>query len=122
MHGVMLWNNSAEEFAWERIERDGALVRYDVVLERVSALYTWQDNRCDAEFIASLPAAKSHLPVATGYGTATLFWMAKHKLQRFFAIYNFIVTIIMYVLDLRNWLSSIVPAQYKILLSPCCVT
>lgn len=76
----MLWNNSPGQLAWERIERDGALVRYDVIQEQVSALYTWQDNRCDADFIASLPPAQSHLPVHTGYGTATLFWMAKNKL------------------------------------------
>ncbi|GJQ85007.1 hypothetical protein Trydic_g3669 [Trypoxylus dichotomus] len=82
MHGVMLWNNSEEQLAWERIERDGALVRYDVIQNRVTALYTWQDNRCDADFIASLPSAKSHLPVHTGYGTATLFWMSKHKPEK----------------------------------------
>lgn len=79
MHGVMLWRNEADAKPWERVERDGSLIRYDVVQEKVSALYTWQDNRCDAEFIASLPKARSHLPAYSGYGITTLFWMAKHK-------------------------------------------
>ena len=75
----MLWNNADGLPAWERIEKEGSLVRYDVVQDRVSALYTWQDNRCDTDFIASLPPSRSHLPVHTGYGIATLFWMAKNK-------------------------------------------
>lgn len=78
MHGVLLWNNK-EGKAWERIERDGALVRYDVVQNRVSALYTWQDSRCNSEFINSLPTPQSHLSAYSGYGIPTLFWMAKHK-------------------------------------------
>ncbi|XP_025833717.1 sedoheptulokinase-like [Agrilus planipennis] len=78
MHGVMLWNNEGEG-AWERIERDGTLTRYDVVQDKVSALYTWQDNRCDSDFLSSLPKSNSHFPLCSGYGTATLFWMAKHK-------------------------------------------
>lgn len=78
MHGVMLWN-SENEPAWERIERDGTLIRYDVAQEKVSALYTWQDSRCDSEFIKSLPLPESHLSTYSGYGIATLFWMAKYK-------------------------------------------
>lgn len=79
MHGVMLWKHEENEQAWERIEKDGVLIRYDVIKEKVSALYTWQDNRCDPEFIESLPKPRSHLPTYTGYGVATLFWMAKNK-------------------------------------------
>lgn len=76
MHGIMFWNNTN---AWERVEKDHNLIRYDAVAEQVSALYTWQDNRCDPEFLANLPAPQSHLYTCTGYGAATLFWMAKNK-------------------------------------------
>lgn len=79
MHGVMLWNNTADERAWERVEKNGSLIRYDVLQDKVSALYTWQDTRCDTAFIKSLPPSESHLQTYSGYGVATLFWMAKHK-------------------------------------------
>lgn len=79
MHGVMLWNNADGQQAWERVEKDGVLVRYDIKQDRVSNLYTWQDSRCDPKFLASLPKAHTHLPTYTGYGAATLFWMAKNK-------------------------------------------
>lgn len=76
----MLWNTTAEDKAWEPVTRDdGTLVRYDVRQDRVSALYTWQDSRCDQEFLAGLPAPQSHLATYTGYGCATLFWMARNK-------------------------------------------
>lgn len=78
MHGVMLWKNRPR--AWEKVEReDGSLIRYNVVLDRVSSLYTWQDSRCDASFIASLPEPHSHIATCSGFGTATLLWIARHK-------------------------------------------
>lgn len=79
MHGVLLWKDESESKAWERIEKDGVLIRYDIVRDKVSALYTWQDSRCDTNFLSSLPQARSHLPTYTGYGVATLFWMARNK-------------------------------------------
>lgn len=80
MHGVMLWSNDGQNKAWEAINRDdGSLIRYDVVVDKVSSLYTWQDSRCDTDFLASMPLSNSHLPTFTGYGCATLYWMAKHK-------------------------------------------
>lgn len=79
MHGVMLYNNRDGAQAWDRVEKDGVLVRYDIHKDKVSNLYTWQDSRCDSAFIASLPKAKTHLPTYSGYGVATLFWMSKHK-------------------------------------------
>ncbi|KAJ8947007.1 hypothetical protein NQ318_019088 [Aromia moschata] len=74
MHGIMFWKNEEGRMAWDMIEKDKS-VRYDVVQGRVSALYTWQDNRCDPEFLASLPKPQSHLNVSSGFGTATIFWM-----------------------------------------------
>jgi sedoheptulokinase len=72
----MFWNQAR---AWERVEKDNNLVRYDVVQGEVSALYTWQDSRCDPAFLATLPVPRSHLRVYTGFGVATIFWMAKNK-------------------------------------------
>lgn len=78
MHGVMLWKNDPNQKAWEIVEKERN-VRFDVRKDRVSALYTWQDSRCDPSFLAALPAAQSHLRVSTGFGCATLFWMIKNK-------------------------------------------
>lgn len=82
MHGVMFWKNDGEDDkAWERIDRDKN-VRFDVKVDRVSALYTWQDNRCDPAFLKTLPVPESHLNVSTGFGIPTMFWMAKNKPEK----------------------------------------
>jgi len=47
--------------------------------EDISQLITWQDGRCSADFLSSLPKPDSHLSVATGYGCATIFWYMKHR-------------------------------------------
>lgn len=78
MHGVMFWKYEEGIVAWDMVGKDKS-IRYDVISDRVSALYTWQDNRCDPRFLASLPTPHSHLNVSTGYGTATIFWMNKNK-------------------------------------------
>nr|XP_023027508.1 sedoheptulokinase-like [Leptinotarsa decemlineata] len=78
MHGVVFWKNDEEKMAWEVVEKDTS-VRYDVCQERVSALYTWQDNRCSPCFLSTLPTPESHLNISTGFGNATIFWMQKHK-------------------------------------------
>lgn len=65
--------------AWEKVEKDGALIRYEAIRERMSALYTWQDTRCKPDFLESLPKPDSHLKCYSGYGCATLLWMLKHK-------------------------------------------
>lgn len=51
--------------------------RYET--EDVSALYTWQDGRCSAEFLATLPKPDSHLRLSTGHGCATIFWLSRNK-------------------------------------------
>ncbi|XP_044753729.1 sedoheptulokinase-like isoform X2 [Coccinella septempunctata] len=78
MHGVMFWQHKSSK-AWERIEKDGMLVRYDVKPDQVSNLYTWQDNRCTREFLDTLPKPDSHLRVYSGFGIATMFWMIKNR-------------------------------------------
>lgn len=91
MHGVMLWKNDPGQKAWEIVGKEKS-VRFDVVKDRVSALYTWQDNRCDPVFLAACPPPKSHSRVATGFGCATLLWMVKNRPERL-ANYNCAATI-----------------------------
>ncbi|XP_072944814.1 sedoheptulokinase-like [Epargyreus clarus] len=78
MHGVVLWRNGA----WEKIEKDGVVIRFEATRENMSALYTWQDTRCKPEFLESLPKPDSHLNCYSGYGVATLIWMLKHKPEK----------------------------------------
>ncbi|XP_049876251.1 sedoheptulokinase-like [Pectinophora gossypiella] len=78
MHGVVLWKSGA----WEKIEKDGVVVRFEGIRENMSALYTWQDVRCKPEFLDSLPKPDSHLKCYSGYGCATLLWMLKHKPEK----------------------------------------
>lgn len=44
-----------------------------------SQLITWQDGRCNSDFLATLPAPNSHLSLATGFGCATIFWYMRHR-------------------------------------------
>ncbi|XP_030754440.1 sedoheptulokinase-like isoform X2 [Sitophilus oryzae] len=81
MHGIMFWKNDNDQKAWEIVGKEKS-VRFDVVKDRVSALYTWQDNRCDPAFLASIPAPQSHLRIASGFGCATLFWMVRNKPEK----------------------------------------
>ncbi|KAI5638450.1 sedoheptulokinase [Phthorimaea operculella] len=78
MHGVVLWKAGA----WEKIEKDGVVVRFEGIRENMSALYTWQDTRCKPDFLESLPKPDSHLKCYSGYGCATLLWMLKNKPEK----------------------------------------
>ncbi|XP_044015057.1 sedoheptulokinase-like isoform X2 [Aphidius gifuensis] len=80
MHGVTLWKNPE---ALNHHQNDGHTFKLDIDRDNVSHLYTWQDSRCDKNFLMTLPVSKSHLPVHTGYGCATLFWFAKNKPEKF---------------------------------------
>lgn len=72
MHGVTFWKNI------ERNKEDG-IFKLDISRDQVSNLYTWQDGRCDPEFLKSLPNSESHLAIHTGFGCATLFWFSRNK-------------------------------------------
>jgi sedoheptulokinase len=96
MHGVVLWKQGS---AWGYQGGD-ALIKITNLdnqafyqpTERlelstqasgsVSAVYTWQDNRCTPAFLSSLPHPESHLGLSSGFGIPTLFWMAKNKPER----------------------------------------
>lgn len=68
--------------AWDKIEKDGAVIRFEATREKMSALYTWQDTRCKPDFLKSLPKPDSHLKCYSGYGCATLLWMLKNKPEK----------------------------------------
>ena len=78
MHGVMLWCNKEDKKAWDCTETYMGC-RYEIPKENVSALYTWQDTRCDPAFLETLPVPQTHLPTYSGYGCATLFWISKNR-------------------------------------------
>ncbi|CAG9788839.1 unnamed protein product [Diatraea saccharalis] len=78
MHGVVLWRDGA----WEKVEKDDVVIRFEAVRNNMSALYTWQDTRCKPEFLESLPKPDSHLKCFSGYGCATLLWMLKYKPEK----------------------------------------
>ncbi|XP_015787085.1 sedoheptulokinase [Tetranychus urticae] len=72
MHGCILWANSPWIY-------DETRHVYSVKSNSISNLYSWQDQRCDSQFISSLPKSKS--PLATGFGSATIFWLQKFQPQ-----------------------------------------
>lgn len=72
MHGVMLWSG--------KNQNKGQLQDAMQSFTPHSNLYTWQDQRCSQEFLDRLPAQSDcHQTLSTGYGCATLFWLAKHR-------------------------------------------
>ncbi|XP_032072376.1 sedoheptulokinase [Thamnophis elegans] len=73
MHGVMFWE-AGKGGTWT--ESGG---RWTFRPDKVSHLITWQDGRCSPHFLSSLPAPRSHLSVASGYGCATVFWLLKNR-------------------------------------------
>ena len=70
MHGAVFWKRTE---AWIRNDCG----RFEA--SNVSQLFTWQDSRCDEDFIADLPKADSHQKIASGMGVATIFWLQKNN-------------------------------------------
>ena len=48
-------------------------------VKQTSPVYTWQDGRCSADFLSTLPVPESHLRLSSGYGCATLFWILQNQ-------------------------------------------
>ena len=48
-------------------------------VEKHSNLITWEDQRCDEEFLKSLPKSQCGNDVSTGYGLASLLWLQKEN-------------------------------------------
>lgn len=74
MHGIVLWKSKS---GCEWLSEDHEIIRF--IPKDVSQLITWQDGRCSADFLSSLPKPDSHLSVATGFGCATIFWYMKQR-------------------------------------------
>ena len=84
MHCCVLWN---QELMW----RDQS--NYQLNYEAFSDNYDWTDGRCDDEFLKTLPVPVSyHDRINSGYGTATLFWLAR-KHPQYLARFNRSTTI-----------------------------
>nr|XP_039247948.1 sedoheptulokinase-like isoform X1 [Styela clava] len=86
MHGCVLWNSDDQT----NVENDG-------IYYPCSNLITWQDQRCDSEFILSLPVPEKCVPVSTGFGCATMFWLRKNS-PEILSKYNCAGTIMDYVI------------------------
>ena len=74
MHGLVLWKKAD-------IRKADESYGYGLAnqFSKISHLYTWQDGRCSSDFLSSLPPPRSHLRMATGFGCATIFWLARHQ-------------------------------------------
>lgn len=89
MHGLVMWTKQSGNAS----DQNSSLSSSSAVCKALSCrftelsnLYTWQDGRCSAEFLSSIPTPESHLRIATGFGCCTLFWLRRHEpgcLERF---------------------------------------
>ncbi len=59
MHGVVYWSSNSSRTP--------------------SHLITWQDQRCDAEFLATLPKSSTTSALSSGFGLATTIWLARQQ-------------------------------------------
>jgi sedoheptulokinase len=75
MHGCVFWKSDHEKFNLQHFNE-----RYNgEFCDFISHLITWEDQRCTTEFISSLPASKTSIPLSTGFGCATIFWFARNS-------------------------------------------
>ncbi|XP_076867763.1 sedoheptulokinase [Brachyhypopomus gauderio] len=93
MHGVIFWK-STTGCEWSTSNAGHTFRPQDV-----SQLITWQDGRCDTDFLSSLPKPESHLSVATGFGCASIFWYSRHR-PEFLTEFNIAGTIQDYVVSM----------------------
>ena len=70
MHGCVLWNSESIS-NW--------LSTPYAQLGETSRLITWEDGRCSSDFLSSLPRLKNYHAVSSGFGCATIFWLARHR-------------------------------------------
>lgn len=83
MHGCVFWKKGIEKLNVDEVERS----------DFVSHLVTWEDQRCSAEFLNSLPkACENSLSLSTGFGCATIFWFARNN-PSFLSSYDFVGTV-----------------------------
>ena len=76
MHGVVLWKPKMMEM----IEGDDCFISImKNSIQQHSNLITWEDQRCDDQFLESLLQSPAGNKVATGYGLATLLWLHRES-------------------------------------------
>ena len=79
MHGVVMWNQEA------LFNKSSNELNYSVISDQ----YDWTDGRCNLEFLYKLPTPSSYLDkLSSGYGCATLFWLAKKNDPKFLSRFN----------------------------------
>lgn len=81
MHGCVMWKGQSCVTCNTSELRD-----YFRSSHNVSHLITWEDRRCSSEFLATLPATRTNVPISTGFGCASLFWLQRNHpnfLERF---------------------------------------
>ncbi|CAB0010354.1 unnamed protein product [Nesidiocoris tenuis] len=64
MHGVMFWQYE-DDAPWIRSDDSN---RLEIDAGAVSSLYTWQDSRCDPDFLSTLPKPSNGSTLASGFG------------------------------------------------------
>lgn len=74
MHGSVLWNSNMKLSV-----SDHTTIPETFPNRSCSNLITWQDGRCDEDFLSSLPTSHQPISVSTGYGCATLAWLQHHQ-------------------------------------------
>ena len=78
MHGVILWKPKSAKIERRHSSNNLISLMRDTV-EKYSNLITWEDQRCNKHFLQTLPESRCHSNVATGYGSASLLWLAVNK-------------------------------------------
>lgn len=94
MHGIVLWNkNSLQGLAslcdrnQSEQELDRILIKWQChsswsesqVMGSLSTVITWEDSRCSEEFLSQLPMSDFGA-ISSGFGCATLFWLARNTI------------------------------------------
>ena len=69
MHGCVMWKGQS------------VLNTTDDILafkNNPSSLITWEDRRCNEEFLSTLPPTRQTVAISTGFGCASLFWLQRN--------------------------------------------
>ncbi|EDO32028.1 predicted protein [Nematostella vectensis] len=76
MHGCMFWK---KDYLFTLLQTRGKDDGIHLDKESVSSLITWEDRRCTDGFLSSLPNPSTNIPISTGYGCASIFWLTRNK-------------------------------------------
>ncbi|XP_066911025.1 sedoheptulokinase-like [Clytia hemisphaerica] len=71
MHGIVSWKPKIMEI----INHETLTSLMNGCVKKHSNLITWEDQRCDEEFLKSFPKSRCGNGVSTGYGLASLLWL-----------------------------------------------